>query len=49
MTVYYSIYLEEVGINAEELGQDLVSEPEFKLAPLKYDARVVLTSKHNML
>jgi hypothetical protein len=49
VTVYYSIYLEEVRINTEELSQDLVSEPEFKLAPLKYEARVVLTSKHNML
>jgi hypothetical protein len=35
MTVYYSIYLEKVMKNTEDLGQDLVSEPEFNLAPLK--------------
>jgi hypothetical protein len=48
MTVYYSIYLEQVRKNAEELGQDLVCKVEFNWAPLKYEARVVLTSKHDM-
>jgi len=48
MTVYYSIYLEEVGKNTEDLGSDLVSDAEFNLAPLKYEARVVLTSEQNM-
>jgi hypothetical protein len=47
MTVYYSIYLEEVRKNTEDLRQDLVSEPEFNLVPLKYEARVVITSKHD--
>jgi hypothetical protein len=48
MTVYYSIYLEKVRKNTEELGQDLVCKPEFNRAPLKYEARVVLTSKHDV-
>jgi len=48
MTVYYSIYLEEVRKNTEELGQDLVCKPEINRAPLKYEARVVLTSKQDM-
>jgi hypothetical protein len=47
-TVYYVIYLEEVRKNTEDLSQDLVSEPEFNLAPLKYAARVELTSEHDM-
>ena len=34
--------------NTEDLGQDLVSEPEFNLAPLQYEARVVLTSEHDV-
>jgi hypothetical protein len=45
-TLYYNTYLEKVRRNTEDLGQDLVSEPEFNLAPLKYEARVVLISKH---
>jgi len=48
MTVYYNIYLEEVRKNIEDLGQDLVSEREFNRVPLKYEARVVLTSEHEM-
>jgi hypothetical protein len=48
MTVCYSIYLEEVRKNTEDLGQDLVSEPEINLAPLKYEAGVVITSKHDI-
>ena len=48
MTVYYSIYLEEVGKITEDLGSDLVSNAEFNLAPLKYEARVLLTSEHDM-
>ena len=48
MTVYYIIYMKEVRKNTYELGQDLDSEPEFSLGPLKYKARVVLTSRHGM-
>jgi len=48
MTVYYSICLEKVRKNTEDLGHDLVSDPEFNLAPLNYEAKVVLTSKHDM-
>jgi len=48
VTVYYSIYLEKVRKNTQDLSQDLFSEPEFNWAPLKYEARVVLTSEHNM-
>jgi len=48
MTVYYNIYLEEVRKNIEDLGHDLVSVPEFIRAPLKYEAREVLTSEHEM-
>jgi len=48
MTVYYSIYVEEGRESTEDLGHDLVSDPEFNLAPLKCEARVVLTSEHDM-
>jgi len=48
VTVYYSIYLEEARKNTEDLDQDLVCEPEFKLVSLKYEARLVLTFKHDM-
>jgi hypothetical protein len=48
MTVYYSIYLEEARKNTEDLDQDLVSEPEFELVSRKCEARLVLTSKHDM-
>jgi hypothetical protein len=50
MTGYYeySIYLEVVWNNIGDLGYNLVSETEFKLGPLKYAARVVLTSEHDM-
>jgi hypothetical protein len=34
--------------NTEDLGHDLVSLPEFIRAPLKYEAREVLTSEHEM-
>jgi hypothetical protein len=47
MTVCYNIYVEEVRKNTEDLGEDLVSEPGFNLAPLKYEAGVVVTSKHD--
>jgi len=47
-TVYYSIYLEKARQNTEDLDKDLVSEQEFKLVSLKYEARLVLTSKHDM-
>jgi hypothetical protein len=40
MAVYYvySIYLVEVWKNIEDLGYNLISETEFKLGSLKYEA-----------